>query len=296
MSGAAVYHQRGISTAVSKAKAYLAQPYINRNHNTKQKYCRTTRPCRPARYISRDQHSRSIYIWRSYISTAIKNLKRNRSGRRSHVDQGARPTAVSSEKHIWRRCMSPRRYICMSTAIRNLKRSRSGRHTRGSESAAVYRQRGTSTAISIDEAYLAQMYIKSHRSLKQSRFGRHSRVDQGGISSAISSKTNIWRRCMSPARFSCTSTGIKNLKRSHSGRHGRVKQYINRDQQSKNISGADVYQQHGVVLYQQQSKPESKALLENAAVSTRAVYQPRSAKQKHIWRSCISPAPYINHD
>ena len=84
---------------------------------------------------------------------------------------------------------------------------------------------------------------------------------------------------MSPARYSCTSTGIKSLKRSRSGRHGRVEQYINRDQQSRNISGANVCQQRGVVVYQQQSTPEAKALLENPAVSTRAVHQPRSAKQ-----------------
>ena len=60
MSGAAVYHQRGISTAISKAKAYLAQLYINSNHNTKQKHRWTTRPCRPERYINRDQQSKII--------------------------------------------------------------------------------------------------------------------------------------------------------------------------------------------------------------------------------------------
>ena len=58
----------------------------------------------------------------------------------------------------------------MSTATKNLKRSRPGRHTRGSQSAAVYQQRGTSTAISIVEAYIAQLYIKSHRELKAMPF------------------------------------------------------------------------------------------------------------------------------
>ena len=201
----------------------------------------------------------------------------------------------------------------MSTPIKNLKRSRSGRHTRGSPSAAVYQQRGTSTTISIAEAYLAQLYIKSHRKLKAMPFCTTQPCRQSGISSAISRQKNIWRRCMSPARYSCTSTGIKNLKRIHSGRHGRVEQYINRDQQSRNMSGADAYQQRGVAVYQQQSKPEAKALLEYAAVSTRAVYQPRSAKTKaylaqlyftsavykprsaelrHIWCSCKSPGQY----
>ena len=58
----------------------------------------------------------------------------------------------------------------MSTAIKNLERSRSGRHTRVSQSAAVYQQRGTSPAISIAEAYLAQLYIKSRLKLKAMPF------------------------------------------------------------------------------------------------------------------------------
>ena len=37
-------------------------------------------------------------------------------------------------------------------------------------------------------------------------------------------------------------------------------------------------------------KTEAKALLVDTAVSTWAVYQPRSAKQNHPWLSCISPA------
>ena len=58
----------------------------------------------------------------------------------------------------------------MSTGIKNLKRSRSGRHSRVDQSAAVYRQRGTSTAISKAEAYLAQMYISSNRKRKAMPF------------------------------------------------------------------------------------------------------------------------------
>ena len=37
-------------------------------------------------------------------------------------------------------------------------------------------------------------------------------------------------------------------------------------------------------------------LLDDTAVPTGAVYQPRSAKQKHTRRSCISTAWYINRD
>ena len=37
-------------------------------------------------------------------------------------------------------------------------------------------------------------------------------------------------------------------------------------------------------------KTKSRALLVDTAVATWAVYQPRSAKKKHLWRSWISPA------
>ena len=67
---------------------------------------------------------------------------------------------------------------------------------------------------------------------------------------------------------------------------------INRDQLSKSISCAAVYHQRGIAVYQQPSKSKAKALLDDTAVSTRAVYQQQSAKQEHIRRSCISPARY----
>ena len=44
-------------------------------------------------------------------------------------------------------------------------------------------------------------------------------------------------------------------------------------------------------VYQQQST-QAKALLDDTAVSTWAVSQPRTAKQKHLWPSCIPPARY----
>ena len=39
-------------------------------------------------------------------------------------------------------------------------------------------------------------------------------------------------------------------------------------------------------------KSKANKRLVGTAVSTWAVYQPRSAKQKHLWYSCISPARY----
>ena len=73
--------------------------------------------------------------------------------------------------------------------------------------------------------------------------------------------------------------------------------FINCDRQSQSMSGPAVYHQHGVVVYQQPSKSKSKAkaLLDDTAMSTRAITIAIS-KVKHIWRKCVSPARYINRD
>ena len=88
---------------------------------------------------------------------------------------------------------------------------------------------------------------------------------------------HIRRSCISPARYGCKSTAINNQSESTSGLYRRV------DQGGISTSKA---------VYQQQSKTKAKALLVVTAVSTWAVSQPRTAKQKHIWRSCISSARY----
>ena len=125
-------------------------------------------------YINSTEHqsqsAKRKHFWRSCISTAIKSLRRCRSGRHSPVDRSGLSTAISSKKYIWCRCMSPARYSCMSTAIKYLKRNRSGRHSLVNQRAAVHRQRGTLTTISKAEAYLAQMYISSNRELKAMPF------------------------------------------------------------------------------------------------------------------------------
>ena len=65
---------------------------------------------------------------------------------------------------------------------------------------------------------------------------------------------HLWRSCTSPARCNCISTAIKIESESTSGRHSHVGQGgINRDQQRKNVSGANVYHQRGI------STPISKA-------------------------------------
>ena len=70
------------STLIGKANAYLAQLYINRYQKTKRKQFWTTRtaqPCRPERYIRRDQQSESLHATAVYqqrgILTAISKAK-----------------------------------------------------------------------------------------------------------------------------------------------------------------------------------------------------------------------------
>ena len=85
------------------------------------------------------------------------------------------------------------------------------------------------------------------------------------------------RSCISPARYSCISTAIRNKTETIPGPNIRLDQ--------GGISTAKA-------VYQQQSKTKAKALLVDTFVSTWAVPQPRTAKRKHLWRGCISPAPY----
>ena len=96
------------------------------------------------------------------------------------------------------------------------------------------------------------------------------------VSQTRTSKQKHFRlSCMSQARYSCISPAIETSSRSASGRHRRV------DRTGISTAGA---------VYQQQSKAKAEAPLGDKAVSTWAVYQLQSAKQKHLWRSCISPA------
>ena len=79
---------------------------------------------------------------------------------------------------------------------------------------------------------------------------------------------------------------------------------INYNRQSKSISGAAVhitsvgtpawYSCTSTAVYK--TKAKAKTHPDDTAVSIGAVYQPRSAKQKHLWRSCISPAHSFNRD
>ena len=61
---------------------------------------------------------------------------------------------------------------------------------------------------------------------------------------------------------------------------------------ASNISGANLCHQRGIALRQQESKTQSEAVLKDTAVWSTAVYQPQSARQEHIRRSCVSSARY----
>ena len=57
----------------------------------------------------------------------------------------------------------------------------------------------------------------------------------------------------------------------------------------RSISGADSCPQHGLAVYQQHRKQKASSLLNKHTCQSER-YQPRSAKQDHIWRSPISTA------
>ena len=84
------------------------------------------------------------------------------------------------------------------------------------------------------------------------------------------------------------STAIGILKRKHfsSTQPCRPGRCINCNQQSKDISGAAVYHQRGVAVYQQPSKSRSTASLDYTAC--RPVRNIN--RYQHIRRICISPA------
>ena len=98
--------------------------------------------------------------------------------------------------------------------------------------------------------------------------GRHSRVDLGGVSIAISEAKHLWRSCISPARYSCISTAINKRKAKPSLDHTAV-------------STRAVYQLREL-FYQHQSKMMQTHFWSTQPCRPWAVYQPRTAKQKHL--------------
>ena len=163
-------------------------------------------------------------------------------------------------KHTWRSCISPARYSCISTAIKPQCESTSGRHSRNDQGSiptakAAYQQQSKVKAKALlDGTAVLTWVVSQPRTSKQE---------------------HLRRSCMSQGRYSCVSPAIETSSRSASGGHRRVAR--------AGISTARA-------VYQQQSKTKAEAFLGDAAMSTWAVYQTQPTKQKHLWRSCISPA------
>ena len=140
------------------------------------------------RYINRE----------SCISTAVKT-----KAKALLVDTTVSTWAVyqprsAKRKHFYRSCISPARCSYISTAIKTESESTSGRHShvdqgginhdqqsKNISSASVYHHRGISTAISKAKAYLSCI-SPAIKNYGESTSERHSRVDLGGVSTAIS--------------------------------------------------------------------------------------------------------------
>ena len=164
--------------------------------------------------------------------------------------------------------MSPAWYSCISASTKSQSESTSKRCSR-------VHQSGISTAISNASSYLAQLNMTSAIYQPRSAELRH-----------------IWCRCMSPARYSCISAATNFRAKVLLGvtamstravsiaiiktKTYLAQLYINRDPQSKRIS--ELYTKRKL-------KMKAQALLGDTAVSTRVVYQPRTARQNNLWRS-----------
>ena len=155
MSGASVYHQRAITTAISRAKAYLVQIHVTSAvylHTTASKWKAkaplddsgmSTRAISTAISKAKTIFGSAVYHKRG-VSTAISKAKaclrcmssaiekygKSASGRHSVSTSAVYQPQSEKQKHIRRSCISPARYSCISTAIEISSESASGRHSR----------------------------------------------------------------------------------------------------------------------------------------------------------------------
>ena len=152
-----------------------------------------------------------------------------------------------TQTHLWRSCMSPAPCSCISTAIKKESKSPSGRHS--------HVDRGGINRNQQNNTYLAQVYVT--RAVYQPRSAKRKNVSEMYFNSI----RKCWRK-----HFWTTQPC-------------RPVRYVNCNQKRESISCAAVYHQRGVAVYQQPSKSKAKALLDDTAISTWAVSQPRTAKQ-----------------
>ena len=93
-------------------------------------------------------------------------------------------------------------------------------------------------------------------------------VDQGDVSTAISNAKYLWRSSVSAALS------------------------INSDQRTERLSGAAIYHQRGVAVYQQPSKSEAKARLDDTAMSTRAASTTINKAKTYLAQVCLNSEVY----
>ena len=116
-------------------------------------------------------------------------------------------------RHIWCKCVSPARYSCMSTASKT--------KAKALLDDTAMSTRAVSTAIRKAKTYLAQLYI--------------NRDQHSENISELYTNSNKKRK---PKHFWVIQPC-------------RPVRYMNGEQQSKSISGAAIYHQRGIAVYQQ---------------------------------------------
>ena len=145
-------------------------------------HCWTTQPCRPGRYINRDQSTRAahqpqsaqrdrldayrqskIHPAQSYVN---KQQSEGHSRRHNRVDQSGRSPRSATRKDI----CDP----CISTAIG---KTNSLRHTRARDFFKAKIQK-------------AQLHINPEQQ-SENAAGRHSRVDQSDVTTVSSAKAYL---------------------------------------------------------------------------------------------------------
>ena len=141
---------------------------------------------------------------------------------------------------------------------------------------AAYQKCDVSTAVRQDKTYcVAAIYQQRSGHQSDNTAGRHGGDCRSCIVTAISNTKAYMTQLLSPT---------PQTKRNQQRKIACMELYIKRDQQNKTMSCAPGMKSN--------RKTEAKSLSDDTAVSIRVVYQPRSAKQEHIWRSCTSLARY----
>ena len=308
--GIAVYQQqqktakaRLDNTAVpTRAVYHPRELYINSNNKRNQKHFWSTKPCRPGRCINQGQQSRNI-SWAAVYhqrAIAVSQPKPKAKALLDHTAVSTRAVYQSRELYINSNQNLKRKNLWSTQPCRPGRCINRDRQSTSICGTAVYHQRGIAVnqeqSKSIAKALVEYPDVSTRkvyqpRSTEQSipgaavyhqhgvavfqrpskenenTSGRHSHVHEGGI--------NRDQQSLSTSELNIHSNQKGNRMHFGAERPCRPVRYINRNQQINSISGAAVHYQRVIAVYQQQSKDKAKARLDDTAVSTPALYQPR---------------------